>query len=60
MCGSIFCRENIDGKYLENDRKLFAAFMDLEKAYHRVDRKGLWDILRVYRVGGQLLEGIKS
>ncbi len=37
-------------KYLDKDRK----------AYDRVDRKGLWDILRVYGVGGQLLEGIKS
>ncbi len=45
-------------KYLEKDRKLFAAFMDLEKAYGDVDRKGLWDTLRVYGVGGQLLEGI--
>ncbi len=26
----------------------------------RVDKKGLWDILRVYGVGGQLLEGIQS
>ncbi len=47
-------------KYLEKDRKLCAAFMDLEKAYDRIDRKGLWDILRVYGVGGQLLEGIRS
>ncbi len=28
-------------KYLEKDRKLFAAFTDLEKAYDRADRKGL-------------------
>ncbi len=34
--------------------------MDLEKAYDRVDRKGLWDTLRVYGVGGQLLKGIRS
>ncbi len=47
-------------KYLEKDRKLFAAYMDLEKAYDRVDRKGLWDTLRVYGVGGQLLDGIAS
>ncbi len=39
-------------KYLEKDRKLFAAFMDLEKAYDRADRKGLWDTLRVYGMGG--------
>ncbi len=56
MCG---CSQNIDGKFLEKDRKLFAAFMDLEKAYDRVDRMGLWDTLRVCGVGGQLLEGIR-
>ncbi len=47
-------------KYLEKDRKLFAAFMDLEKAYDRVDRKGLWETLRVYGVGGKLLGGVRS
>ncbi len=46
-------------KFIE-DRKLFAAFTDLEKAYDRVDWKGLWDTLRVYGVGGQLLEEIRS
>ncbi len=47
-------------KYIEKDRKLFAGFMVLEKAYDRVDRKGLWDVLRIYGVGGHLLEGIGS
>ncbi len=47
-------------KYLEKDRKLFAAFMDLEKAYDRVNRKGLWETLRVYGVGGKLFEGVRS
>ncbi len=56
----IFAVKMLVEKYLEKDRKLFAAVMDLEKAYDRVDRKGLWDTLRVYGVGGQLLEGIKS
>ncbi len=32
----------------------------MEKAYDRVDRKGLWETLRVYGVGGQLLEGVRS
>ncbi len=31
--------------------------MDLEKAYDRVHRKALWDVLRV---GGRLQEGIKA
>ncbi len=56
----IFAVKMLAEKYLEKDRKLFAAFMDLEKAYDRVDRKGLWDTLRVYGVGGKLLEGIRS
>ncbi len=47
-------------KYLEKDRKLFAAFRDLEKPYDTVDRKSLWDTLRVYVVGGQLLKEIRS
>ncbi len=34
--------------------------MNLEKDYDRVDRKGLWNTLRMYGVGGQLLEEIKS
>ncbi len=44
-------------KYLEKDRNPFAAVMYLEKAYDGVDRKGLWDTLRVYGVGGILFEG---
>ncbi len=40
--------------------KLYAAFMDLEKAYDRVDREALWNILKIYGVGGQLMEGIKA
>ncbi len=50
MCGSNFCSENVE-KYLEKE---------LVKAYDRVDRKGLWDTLRVHGVEGQLLEGIRS
>ncbi len=56
----IFAVKMLVEKYLDRERKLFAAFMDLEKVCDRVDRKGLWDILRVYGVGGQLLEGIRS
>ncbi len=48
--------EKIKGK----SRKLYAAFMDLEKAYDRVDRMALWDVLGMYGVGRCLLEGIKA
>ncbi len=34
--------------------------MDLEKAYDNADRKALWKVLKIYRVGGQLMVGIKT
>ena len=34
--------------------------MDLEKAYDGVDPEGLWECLRMYGIGGRLLEAVKS
>ena len=34
--------------------------MDLEKAYDRVNMRGLWQVLRMHDVGGKLPHGIKS
>ncbi len=42
------------------DKKLYAGFMDLEKAYDRVDREALWSVLYIYGVGRQLLKGIQA
>ncbi len=47
-------------EYLGKDEKLYAAFMDLEMAYDRVDREALWSVLEIYSVGGQLLKGIQA
>ncbi len=59
MYRSDFCSENIGGKiYREGEEAVcYFALLDLEKAYDRVDRKGLWDTLRVYGVGGKLFKG---
>ena len=34
--------------------------MDMEKAYGRFNREALWRVLRMYDVGGKLMNGIKS
>ena len=34
--------------------------MDLEKAYDTIDRHGMWQMLRVYGVGGNLLRAVQS
>ena len=32
----------------------------MEKAYNKIKREALWQVLRMYDVGGKLLSGIKS
>ena len=39
---------------------MYVGFIDLEKAYDRVNREDLLQVLRIYDVGGKLLSGIKS
>ncbi len=56
----IFAMKQLLEAYLGKDKKLYAAFMDLEKAYDRIDREALWSVLRIYGVGGQLLKWIQS
>ena len=34
--------------------------MDLEKAYDTIDRHGMWQMLRVFGVGGKLLKAVQS
>lgn len=42
------------------ERKVYAIFIDLEKAYQRKDWEAIWDVLTLHGVGGMLLEGVKS
>ena len=56
----IFTVKMMAEKYIGKRKKLYAAFMDLEKAYDRVDRRALWDVLKIYGVGGKLLNAVKA
>ena len=39
---------------------MYVGFIDLEKAYDRVNRIAFWQALKMYYVGGKVLGGIKS
>ena len=56
----IFIVRQICEKYLGKDKDGYFAFLDLEKAYDRVDRDAMWNVLRLYGIGGRLLRGVKS
>ena len=47
-------------KYLANGKDVFWAFIDLEKAYDTIGQHGMWQMLRVYGVGGKLLKAVQS
>ena len=34
--------------------------MKMEKAYDTIDRRGMWQMLRVYGVGGKLSKAVQS
>ena len=46
--------------YIANYKHVFSVFMDLEKAYDTIDRHGMWQMLKVYGVGGKLLKAVQS
>lgn len=56
----IFAVRRMCEKFLAKDKEVCWAFMDLEKAYDRIDREALWQVLRIYGVGGRLLRGVQS
>ncbi|KAJ0183432.1 hypothetical protein K1T71_001408 [Dendrolimus kikuchii] len=56
----VFSLRNIVEKQLAVGRKVFCGFVDLEKAFDRVVRKDLWDILPGYGINGQLMRAVQS
>ena len=44
----VFAARQVCEKYLVNRKDVFWAFIDLEKAYDTIDRRDMWQMLRVY------------
>ena len=55
-----FVVRQICEKYVKKGKDVYFAFLDLEKAYDRVDREAMWKVLELYGVEGRLLSAVKS
>ena len=56
----IIVRQILCEKYLANEKDVFWACKDLEKAYDQIDWHGMWQMLRVYGVTGKLLKALQN
>ena len=58
----MFAVRQVCEKYLANgkDTSKFWAFMDLENAYDTIYLNSIWQMLRVYGVGGKLMKAVQS
>ena len=58
----VFAVRQVCEKYLANGKDVFWAFinLDLERTYDTIDRHGMWQMLRVYGVGGKFLRAVQS
>jgi hypothetical protein len=56
----IFALRQLIEKTIEYNRELHLAFIDLEKAFDRVNREDIWNSLVERRVSTSLIEAIKS
>ena len=52
----VFAVRQVCEKYLADRKDVFWAFVNLEKVYDTIDRHGMWQMRRVYGVGGKLLQ----
>ena len=55
----MFVMKQMNEKFVDKDKSLYVAFMDLEKAYSRVDKETMWHVLGKYGINGQLLKECK-
>ena len=56
----VFLMKQMSEKFVDKNKSLYVAYIDLEKAYDRVDREAMWRVLGMYGINGQLLKAVQS
>lgn len=59
-CGDqIFALWQLGEKICEKGKSVYMYFVGLEKTYDRVNRKGVWEILKMYETGEHKIAAVK-
>ena len=56
----VFVMKQMSEKFVNKNKCLYVAYMDLEKAHDRVDRDTMWRVSGTYGINGQLLKVVQS
>ena len=56
----VFMMKQMIEKFVDKNKGLSVAYMELEKAYDRIDRETMWRVLGMYGINGQLLKVVQS
>lgn len=56
----IFTMKLLVEEYINKQKNLYVAFMDMEKAHDKEDTKALWEVLEIHGQGGRMLKAVKS
>lgn len=60
MYYQMFALQQVVEKGLEKRKKVYAAFIHLEKAYDEVNKEAFWEVLTLYCLHGRLITAVKS
>ena len=56
----VFVMKQMSEKFVDKSKCLYVAYMDLEKAYDRIDRDEMWRVSSMYGINEQLLKVVQS
>ena len=56
----VFVMKQMSKKFVDKNKGLYVAYINLEKTYGRADKEAMWHVIGIYRINGQLLKAVQS
>ena len=56
----VFVMRELAERFESKGKEMYVAYMDLEKAYDRIDRNAMWRVREMFGIDDNLLRAMKS